>query len=205
MVSWSRERTRRPLRCIAHALVPTGRSKCLLAAHTATDARSGGNSPRPSVRMNHRREPPACSSLAVGLFPRYPHERGSPPRASTAAGDRLRRGSEARVRRGYRGEQEDGRNAMRSSFTLISDAFSIHGATSNVHGSRQHKNVFQRRVQGRLSDPNWQTTMDAVVARNGPRKLDSAVSEILHGIQAANLRLAWSKYTSSGVRRSSAL
>ena len=41
--------------------------------------------------------------------------------------------------------------------------------------------------------------------RNGPRKLDSAVSEILHGIQAAKLRLAWSKYTSSGVRRSSAL
>ena len=26
--------------------------------------------------------------------------------------------------------------------------------------------------------------------RNGPRKLDSAVSEILHGIQAAKLRLA---------------
>ena len=42
-------------------------------------------------------------------------------------------------------------------------------------------------------------------ARNGPRKLDSAVSEILHGIQAAKLRLAWSKYTASGVRRSSAL
>ena len=41
--------------------------------------------------------------------------------------------------------------------------------------------------------------------RNGPRKLDSAVSEILHGFQAAKLRLAWSKYTSSGVRRSSAL
>ena len=41
--------------------------------------------------------------------------------------------------------------------------------------------------------------------RNGPRKLDSAVSEILHGIQAAKLRLAWPKYTSSGVRRSSAL
>ena len=41
--------------------------------------------------------------------------------------------------------------------------------------------------------------------RNGPRKLDSAVSEILHGFQAAKLRLAWSKYTASGVRRSSAL
>ena len=27
-------------------------------------------------------------------------------------------------------------------------------------------------------------------ARNGPRKLDSAVSEILHGFQAAKLRLA---------------
>ena len=47
--------------------------------------------------------------------------------------------------------------------------------------------------------------VDVRVGRNGPRKLDSAVSEILHGIQAAKLRLAWSKYTSSGVRRSSAL
>ena len=46
---------------------------------------------------------------------------------------------------------------------------------------------------------------DLEFLRNGPRKLDSAVSEILHRFQAAKLRLAWSKYTSSGVRRSSAL
>ena len=33
--------------------------------------------------------------------------------------------------------------------------------------------------------------LDALdIPRNGPRKLDSAVSEILHGIQAAKLRLA---------------
>ena len=31
---------------------------------------------------------------------------------------------------------------------------------------------------------------DRFIVRNGPRKLDSAVSEILHGIQAAKLRLA---------------
>ena len=37
-----------------------------------------------------------------------------------------------------------------------------------------------------------------------PRELERAVSEMLHGIQAAKLRLAWSKYTASGVRRSSA-
>jgi transposase len=43
------------------------------------------------------------------------------------------------------------------------------------------------------------------VARNGPRKLDSALSEIFHGFQAANSRLACSLYTASGVRRSSAL
>ena len=41
--------------------------------------------------------------------------------------------------------------------------------------------------------------------RNGPRELDSAVSEIFLGFQAAKSRLAWSKYTASGVRRSSAL
>jgi hypothetical protein len=43
------------------------------------------------------------------------------------------------------------------------------------------------------------------VGRNGPRKLDSALSEIFHGFQAANSRLACSLYTASGVRRSSAL
>jgi hypothetical protein len=41
--------------------------------------------------------------------------------------------------------------------------------------------------------------------RNGPRKLDSAVSEIFIGFQAASLQGAWSKYTVSGVRPSSAL
>ncbi len=41
--------------------------------------------------------------------------------------------------------------------------------------------------------------------RNGPMKLDSAVSEIFIGFQAASLAAACSKYTASGVRRSSAL
>ena len=41
--------------------------------------------------------------------------------------------------------------------------------------------------------------------RNGPRNLDSAVSEIFLRFQAANVRPAKSKYTASGVRRSSAL
>ena len=41
--------------------------------------------------------------------------------------------------------------------------------------------------------------------RNGPRELDSAISEIFLGFQAAKSRRAWSKYTASGVRRSSAL
>ena len=43
------------------------------------------------------------------------------------------------------------------------------------------------------------------VDRNGPRELDSAISEIFLGFQAAKSRRAWSKYTASGVRRSSAL
>ena len=41
--------------------------------------------------------------------------------------------------------------------------------------------------------------------RNGPTNLDSAVSEIFLGFQAANSGAAWPKYTASGVRRSSAL
>ena len=41
--------------------------------------------------------------------------------------------------------------------------------------------------------------------RNGPTNLDSAVSEIFLGFQAANSVAAWPKYTASGVRRSSAL
>jgi ketosteroid isomerase-like protein len=41
--------------------------------------------------------------------------------------------------------------------------------------------------------------------RNGPRSLDSAISEICRGFQAANTVVAKSKYTASGVRRSSAL
>jgi len=41
--------------------------------------------------------------------------------------------------------------------------------------------------------------------RNGPRNLDSALSEIFHGFQAANAGVTCSKYTASGVRRSSAL
>ena len=41
--------------------------------------------------------------------------------------------------------------------------------------------------------------------RNGPRKLDSVLSEIFLGIQAANSEVAGSKYTTSGVRRPSAL
>ena len=43
------------------------------------------------------------------------------------------------------------------------------------------------------------------VIRNGPTNLDSAVSEIFLGFQAANSGAAWPKYTASGVRRSSAL
>ena len=42
-------------------------------------------------------------------------------------------------------------------------------------------------------------------SRNGPKKLDRAVSEIFIGFQAASLLAACSKYTASGVRRSSAL
>ncbi len=41
--------------------------------------------------------------------------------------------------------------------------------------------------------------------RNGPGKLDMAISEISAGFQAAKSGEAWSKYTASGVRRSSAL
>ena len=44
-----------------------------------------------------------------------------------------------------------------------------------------------------------------VVGRNGPRKLDRAISEIFLGFQAAKSPAAWWKYTASGVRRSSAL
>ena len=44
-----------------------------------------------------------------------------------------------------------------------------------------------------------------VFDRNGPRELDSVVSGIILGFQAAKSRRAWSKYTASGVRRSSAL
>ena len=43
------------------------------------------------------------------------------------------------------------------------------------------------------------------VMRNGPRILDSALSEISAGFQAASSGAAWSKYTASGVRRSRAL
>ena len=46
---------------------------------------------------------------------------------------------------------------------------------------------------------------EQVDERNGPRKLDRRLSEILLGFQAASAWLAWSKYTASGVRRSSAL
>jgi hypothetical protein len=41
--------------------------------------------------------------------------------------------------------------------------------------------------------------------RNGPRNLDSPLSEIFPEFQAANLGVACSKYTASGGRRSSAL
>jgi len=44
-----------------------------------------------------------------------------------------------------------------------------------------------------------------LVVRNGPRKLDSAISGICCAFQAANSVAARSKYTASGVRRSSAL
>ena len=49
--------------------------------------------------------------------------------------------------------------------------------------------------------------VDRLIAaqRNGPRELDSVVSGIFLGFQAAKSRRAWSKYTASGVRRSSAL
>ena len=46
---------------------------------------------------------------------------------------------------------------------------------------------------------------DAQAQINGPTNLDSAVSEIFLGFQAANSGAAWPKYTASGVRRSSAL
>ena len=42
-------------------------------------------------------------------------------------------------------------------------------------------------------------------ARNGPGKLDTAISEISTGFQAAKSGESWLKYTASGVRRSSAL
>ena len=41
--------------------------------------------------------------------------------------------------------------------------------------------------------------------RNGPRNLDSALSEIFVWIQATCSQIAESKYTASGVRRPSAL
>ena len=41
--------------------------------------------------------------------------------------------------------------------------------------------------------------------RSGPRNLGRPLSKIFHGIQAANSRSTCSKYTASGVRRSSAL
>ncbi len=44
-----------------------------------------------------------------------------------------------------------------------------------------------------------------VEVRSGPRKLDSVLSEIFLGIQAANPEVTGSKYTASGVRLSSAL
>ena len=44
-----------------------------------------------------------------------------------------------------------------------------------------------------------------IETRNGPRKLDSVLSEIFLGFQAANSKVAGSKYTASGVRRPSAL
>ena len=47
--------------------------------------------------------------------------------------------------------------------------------------------------------------LTAADGRNGPRELDSVVSGIFLGFQAAKSRRAWSKYTASGVRRSSAL
>ena len=55
--------------------------------------------------------------------------------------------------------------------------------------------VFDIRMNGRTEQ----------YIRNGPRELDSAISEIFLGFQAAKSRRAWSKYTASGVRRSSAL
>ena len=58
----------------------------------------------------------------------------------------------------------------------------------------------------RLDKERWvYVWADGVYSRNGPTNLDSAVSEIFLGFQAANSGAAWPKYTASGVRRSSAL
>ena len=63
-----------------------------------------------------------------------------------------------------------------------------------------------------IGDPDWVESKQVfeypnqtVEVRNGPTNLDSAVSEIFLGFQAANSGAAWPKYTASGVRRSSAL
>jgi hypothetical protein len=58
----------------------------------------------------------------------------------------------------------------------------------------------------RLTETTGDQGIDIIAElRNGPRKLDTAISEIFLWFQAANLRAAGSQYTASGVRRSSAL
>ena len=48
-------------------------------------------------------------------------------------------------------------------------------------------------------------TLGAVDVRSGPRIVDSVLSEISTGFQAAVFTATCSKYTASGVRRSSAV
>ena len=52
-------------------------------------------------------------------------------------------------------------------------------------------------------DPSWDDLL--VILRSGPRNLDSGLSEIFIVFQAAVPKLVASKYTTSGVRRPSAL
>ena len=56
-----------------------------------------------------------------------------------------------------------------------------------------------------LEQPWRKTTSSRTANRSGPRIVDSVLSEISTGFQAAVFTATCSKYTASGVRRSSAV
>ena len=77
---------------------------------------------------------------------------------------------------------------------------------AEVRGAEQVGNLLGPLLIQRLLDPENAPEFDAGTGnRSGPRIVDSVLSEISTGFQAAVFTATCSKYTASGVRRSSAV